>query len=80
MMKSHIPKQKRNIIKYRKYKYFNKIKFEKKILNKLSKCNKETFQIDEFKELFVTVLFLHQSFSSQVSRSRSCKFGFKKIN
>ena len=30
-------------IKYRKYKHFNKNKFEKEILNKLSKCNKKTF-------------------------------------
>ena len=40
MMKSHIPKQKPNIIKYRKYKHFNKNKFEKEILNMLSKFEK----------------------------------------
>ena len=58
MMKSHIPKQKPNVIKYRKHKHFNKNKFEKEILNKLSKCNKETFQIDELKELFITALII----------------------
>ena len=54
VMKSHIQKQTPNIIKWRKYIfiktiYFNKNKFEKQILNKLSKYNKEIFQIDEFK-------------------------------
>ena len=48
-IKSHIPKQKPNIIEWWKYKHFNKNKFEKEILNKLSEFNKETFQIDEFK-------------------------------
>ena len=43
-------RQKPNI-KYRKYKHFNKNKFEMEILNKVFKCNKETFQIDKFKEL-----------------------------
>ena len=40
MMKSHIPKQKTNIVKYRKYEHFNKNKFEKEILNRLSKLNR----------------------------------------
>ena len=56
MMMSHIPKQEPNIIKYRNYKHFNKNRLEKKFLNKLSKCNKKTFEIDEFKELFITTL------------------------
>ena len=43
MMKSHIPKQKPNIIKQRKYKHFDKNKFEKENLKKLSKFNNETF-------------------------------------
>ena len=46
MVNSHIPKQKPNI---NKYKHFNKNKFEKKILNKLSNCNKKIFQINAFK-------------------------------
>ena len=56
MMKSHIPKQKPSSNKYRKYKHFNKNKFEKEILKRLSKSNKKTYQIDEFKELFITTL------------------------
>ena len=59
MRKSQIPKQKPNIVKYRKYKHFNKNKFEKKILTNLSKCNKETFKIDEFKESFIATLNNH---------------------
>ena len=73
MIKSQIPKQKPNIIKYRKYKHFNKNKFEKETSNKLSKCNKEKFQIDEFKELFIATLNIH-------ARSMSWKFCFKRIN
>ena len=44
MMNSHILKQKPNI-KYRKYKHFNKNKFEKNILNKLFKCCKENSKL-----------------------------------
>ena len=69
MIKSNIPKQKANISKHRKYKHFNKNKFEKEIFNKLSKCNYETFQIDEFKELFTTICNhaqLKPSFSEQI--------------
>ena len=46
-MKSHIPKQ-ILLLNNKKYKQFNKNNFEKEILNSLPKCNKETFQIDEF--------------------------------
>ena len=69
MMKSHIPKQKSNIIKCRKYKHFTKNKFEKEILNKLSKCNKETFQIHEFKELFITTLNIHAPLKTKFLRA-----------
>ena len=55
MMKSHIPKQKPNINYsiYRNYKHLNKKNLKKEILNRLFKCNKEEFQIDEVKELFI---------------------------
>ena len=76
MMKSHIPKipkQKPNI-KYRKYKYFNKNKFEKEILNKLSQCNKEIFQIDEFKELFITALNIHAPLKTKFLKANHANF------
>ena len=76
MMKSRIPKipkQKPNI-KYRKYKYFNKNKFEKEILNKLSQCNKKIFQIDEFKELFITALNIHAPLKTKFLKANNANF------
>ena len=74
MMNSHIPKQKPNIIKYRKYKHFNKNKFEKEILNRLSKCNKKTYQIDEFKELFITTPNILKYFKTKSLRVNHANF------
>ena len=54
--RSHTSRYQKTDIKYRKYKHFYKNKFEKEILSKLSKCNKETFHIDEFKLLFIPAL------------------------
>ena len=79
MMKPHIPKQKQNIIKYRKYKHFNKNKFEKEILNRLSKCNKKTYQIDEFKELFITTLNIHVPLKTKFLRANHANFVSKEL-
>ena len=79
MMKSHIPKQKPNIIKYRKYKHFNKNNFAKEILNKLSKCINETFQIDEFKKLFITTLNIHAPLTAKFLRANLVNFVSKKL-
>ena len=82
-MKSHIPKipkQKPNIVKYRKYKYFNKNKFEKEILNKLSQCNKEIFQVDEFKELFITTLNIHAPLNTKFLKANHANFVSTELN
>ena len=64
---------------YRKYKHFNENKFEKEILNKLSKCNKETFQIDEFKELFITTLNVHAPRKTKFLRANRAYFVSKEL-
>ena len=78
-MKSHIPKRKPNIIKYRKYKHFNKNKLEKEILNSLSKCNKKTLQIDEFKELFITTLNIYAPLKTKFPRVNHANFVSKEL-
>ena len=78
-MKSHIPKQRPNIIRYRRYKHFNKNKFEKEILNRLSKCNKETFKSDEFKELFIATLNIHAPLKTKFLRTNLANFISKEL-
>ena len=73
MMKPRIPN------KYRKYKHFNKNKFEKETLNKLSKSNKETFQIDEFKELSITTLNNHAPPKTKFLRVNHANFVSKEL-
>ena len=70
MMKPHIPKQN---------KHFSKSNFERKISNKLSKYNKETFQIGEFKELFSTTLKNHAPLKTKFLRANHANFFSKEI-
>ena len=79
MKKSHIPKQKPNVTKHTKYKNFNKNKFEKVIMSKLSKCNKETLQVDEFKELFITTLNIHVPLKTKFLRANHANFDSKEL-
>ena len=43
-------------------------------MNSLPKCNKETFQIDEFKELFITALNIHASLETKFLRENHANF------
>ena len=65
--------------KYRKCKHFNKNKFEKETLNKLFKSNKETFQIDEFKELSITTLNNHAPPKTKFLRVNHTNFVSKEL-
>ena len=66
MMKSHT----RNI---------NQILLSTKILNQLSKCKKQTFQIDESKELFITTLHNHAPLKTKFLRANYANFVPKEL-
>ena len=71
--------QEKSNIKYRKYEHFNKNKLEKKNLNKLFNCNKETFQIDEFEELFICTLNNQVPLKTRFSRADQANFVSKEL-
>ena len=46
-------------------------------MKKLSKYNKETFEYDEFKELFITTLNIHVPLKTELFRANHANFASK---
>ena len=73
-MKSHIPKQQANIIKYRNYKGFNETKFRSELANILDLNIHESRNIDFFKNIFLTVLSKHVPIKAKYLRANNSPF------
>ena len=48
-------------------------------MNRLSKCNKETFKSDEFKELFIATLNIHAPLKTKFLKANHAHFVSKEL-
>ena len=74
VLKVHFEKKEPITIKFRLYKNFNESIFRNNLLNNLKNFNKEKMRSDDFKEIFMKVLYLHAPMKKKIVRGNNAPF------